>query len=565
MKYVKYKGIAIILITCLMLISGCKNSFKVDPGHPAINDIKKAINEGIAQNKKIRALKKNKLPYSVGQALFPSIPELRKGHSKASEEARFDISVKNEKAKNFFLGLVKGTKRNLIVSSRIRGKISLSLKNVTLEEVLEATRDAYGYQFTKTKYGYRVSSAGLRMHLFKVNYLNLIRHGTSKTIVSSGQFSANGSAHGNSGATNSAGSMNKNKKSKDLSSQVNTESRDDFWGILKSTIQIIVPKAGGRKVIINPEAGILMVKAYPSEIIIVGNYLQKLEESMSREVIIEAKILEVTLRDGYEAGIDWSIFGGSSRVGVTQKGTEAVGPLLGEITRNIFTLNFNRFSNVIKLLETQGNIQTLSSPHIATLNNQKALIKVGLDQYFITDVSNTTQGTAGTTSDTQNIQLTPFFSGIALDVTPQINDNGTVLLHIHPVISKVTDQEREFKVSGKEQRLPLAKSQIREADSMVSARNGEIIVIGGLMENLTGQESGATPFLGKIPFIGGLFRRLQQSSEKTELVILLKPIVVYHGAWNKKLRNLKKRITHLNRGFYYGPHEKIFGNLAEHQ
>jgi MSHA biogenesis protein MshL len=188
-------------------------------------------------------------------------------------------------------------------------------------------------------------------------------------------------------------------------------------------------------------------------------------------------------------------------------------------------LNLNDFNAFIELLDTQGDTHVLSSPRVATVNNQKAVIKVGSDEFFVTGVtSNTVTGTA--TSTNQNIILTPFFSGIALDVTPQIDDDGQVILHIHPTVSDVRDQRKEVTVGGQTQSLPLAFSEVRESDSVVRARSGQIVVIGGLMKTSTKDEVAQTPFLSDIPLLGQLFTQKRQRQVKTELVILLKPVVV---------------------------------------
>jgi len=186
----------------------------------------------------------------------------------------------------------------------------------------------------------------------------------------------------------------------------------------------------------------------------------------------------------------------------------------------------------VNLLQIQGNTRVLSSPRVSTLNNQKAVIKSGSDEFFVTNVtSNTVTGTASSTSN--NVELTPFFSGVALDVTPQIDDDGYVILHIHPTVSQVTSQTTTFTVNGSAESLPLALSQIRESDSVVKARSGQVIVIGGLMQTQSIKTDYQTPGLGSIPVLGNLFKSKQTQSVKTELVILLKPVVVgaEDGAW----------------------------------
>lgn len=192
-----------------------------------------------------------------------------------------------------------------------------------------------------------------------------------------------------------------------------------------------------------------------------------------------------------------------------------------------FTMAFDigDFNSFIELLELQGETRVLSSPRISTLNNQKAVIKAGTDEFFVTDIaSNTVTGTSSATS--RNVELTPFFSGVALDVTPQISADGNVILHIHPTVSEVTDQIKALTVSGETDTLPLAFSVVRESDSIVRAKSGQIIVIGGLMRNSRRTATFSTPFLGSIPGLGRLFRSKRDIERKTELVILLRAIVV---------------------------------------
>jgi MSHA biogenesis protein MshL len=184
----------------------------------------------------------------------------------------------------------------------------------------------------------------------------------------------------------------------------------------------------------------------------------------------------------------------------------------------------------------------LSSPRVSAVNNQKAVIKVGQDEFFVTDFSTTTTtGTATTT--TPSVTLTPFFSGIALDVTPQISGDGSVLLHIHPSVSRVEDQDKEITFGEESLTLPLALSTVRESDTIIRAKSGQIVVIGGLMEDILTDEEAATPFLSDIPMVGELFKHKRQRKAKTELVILLKPLVVSHdGIWDGVVRSEADRV-----------------------
>jgi len=185
------------------------------------------------------------------------------------------------------------------------------------------------------------------------------------------------------------------------------------------------------------------------------------------------------------------------------------------------------------LLETQGDLQMLSNPRVTATNNQKAVIKVGQDEYFVTNVSSTTvTGTSTTTSP--EIDLTPFFSGIALDVTPQIDKYGSVILHVHPSVTETEEQLKVITLDDQRFELPLAQSNIRESDTVIRAQSGEIVVIGGLMQTTTEDEESKTPILGDVPILGNLFKSISKRQEKKELVILIKPTVVMPDMWKKQ-------------------------------
>jgi MSHA biogenesis protein MshL len=171
---------------------------------------------------------------------------------------------------------------------------------------------------------------------------------------------------------------------------------------------------------------------------------------------------------------------------------------------------------------------------------------VGNDEFFVTDISSDTV-TGTTTTTTPDITLTPFFSGIALDVTPQISADGQITLHVHPTVSEVKDQTKIITVSGQEQSLPLAYSSVRESDTIVRALNGQVVVIGGLMKEATRNEKAGVPWLGRVPGLGMLFRQQRDADTKSELVILLRPQVVRDSSdWNRAMEASNSRIQHMN-------------------
>jgi MSHA biogenesis protein MshL len=228
-----------------------------------------------------------------------------------------------------------------------------------------------------------------------------------------------------------------------------------------------------------------------------------------------------------------------------------VNDLLSNTLGGAFTVaaNLSDFNAYIELLALQGRTRVLSSPRVSTLHNQKALIKAGTDEFFITGVD-TDVIVGETVYTTTEYELTPFFSGVALDVTPQISSDNRVMLHIHPTISDVEDQQKTLSVRGNVDVLPLALSQIRESDSIVKAKSGQIIVIGGLMRETRRRSDYKTPFLGDIPGIGRLFRSERDQRRTTELVILLRPLVVDDGDdWQPMVDEPLQRIDELaNKG-----------------
>ena len=334
----------------------------------------------------------------------------------------------------------------------------------------------------------------------------------------------------------------------------------------------IIGPADGRRVIVNAQAGILSVIAMPSEHRSVESFLDAVESSIRRQVILEARIIEVELRDEFRSGINWQALAEIDGVdfgfgpvagrslfedevaatvgetfdltpgsGVESLDTTAFG---GPFALSASSADFDAF---IELLELQGDTQVLSSPRIATVNNQKAVIKVGSDEFFVTGVQSQTAAGTATATTASSVQLTPFFSGIALDVTPQISENGDVVLHVHPTISDVRDQVKEFTTGGQEEELPLAFSTVRESDSIIRARSGQLVVIGGLMRDEVTNKRLGTPGLSRIPLIGNLFGSRRDVTRKTELVILLRPIVVDSDAvWQAETRSRLERLRRLD-------------------
>lgn len=566
----KSSGVLVLVLIGLTFFAGCAPAPR---GGEPLESINRSLDAPVATSSTAE-IKPPPPPPEIRSALIPAARPIS-AEAESAESASFDIAASEVPAREFFMSLVEGSPVNMVVHPDVKGFISIDLKNTTVAEVLEVINNVYGYPYFKTGTIYQVMPIGLQARTFQVNYLNLVRKGTSETRVSSGQVTqveTNGDSSDSDSST-STGTVS--------GSRIETESTADFWSELSNAVQSLIGSEGGRKVVIQPQASVIVVVAMPDELQLVEEYLKTIQSNLQRQVVIEAKVIEVRLSDGFQSGINWAALAtddGEQRgiAGQLGGGTALGNTGLSETTGNavdffsnsllpdglsssafggIFSLalNFNEFEAFIELLQSQGDVQVLSSPRISTVNNQKAVIKVGSDEFFVTDISSdTTTGTS--TSSSTDVTLTPFFSGIALDVTPQIDREGRITLHIHPTVSEVIDQTKEINVFGVNQTIPVAFSTVRESDSVVHAGSGQLVVIGGLMQDKTVTEESGVPVLSKLPGVGSLFRHTKTGSSKSELVILLRPQVIRSpGDWEASLeasrRQIDKIAPHLQRNW----------------
>ena len=543
MKNKKHQ-VQLFCCSAVLALVGCQST----PKPPT--DVTQALDNAIAEASQPAPKPLQSLPNSVRQELMQN--EIRQARSGLLAEKRLQIAASGVAAEQFFAAIVEDSQYSIAVHPDVSGAITLNLKDVTLDEALEVIESLYGYDIRRQGRVIQVYPAGIRTETIPLDYLYVKRSGVSSTSINSGGVSENDPNNSNSSNSNNNNRNNNNNNNSNNNGNNNqnggsginiyTENESDFWTELKETLTALVGSEGGRSVIVSPQAGLVTIRALPSEINAVKSFVTKTQEHLRRQVIIEAKIMEVTLNDDYQQGVKWDQVLGhieSTDIGFSTSGSIA-GNAISSVIGGTTSLSFlnKDFSGVIELLSTQGNVQVLSSPRITATNNQKAIIKVGDDEYFVTDVSSTT--TTGTsTTTTPEVDLTPFFSGIALDVTPQIDANGEVILHVHPSVTITDEQTKTIRLSDEDIILPLAQSSVRESDTIIRAKSGEIVVIGGLIETRMVDLESKTPFLGDVPFLGELFKSKSESVQKKELVILLKPIVIGHDTWKNQLQDAR--------------------------
>lgn len=531
----------------LFLLTGCQSTDEPAEESNSLNSIQAALEQEPSLDDAHAPLQA--LPPEVAAALRP---QSRPSTDTLFGATKYDISADSVDAATFFKGLVKDTPFSVVIHPDVNGQISIELKQVELARVFELVSDIYGFDIQYQNNIYQIYPAGMRTETFSVNYLLMQRAGITQTSIQTGgvteENNSNSSNNNNNSVSNFTGnSTTSNNFNNSNGTAISTVTDTNFWTDLENTLKTLIGANDGQTVVTTPQAGLVTVKAWPDEIREIKQFLRESEQNVQRQVILEARIVEVSLSDGYQQGINWTEVLANSGSTDFQFSTTAgnIGDGITATLGNVTNLAFvnQDFSGLISLLSTQGTVQVLSSPRVTAMNNQKAVIKVGDDEYFVTDVSTDSTTTSTTTTVTPSIELTPFFSGISLDVTPQIDDEGSVLLHVHPSVIETDEQEKTLTINNEEFILPLAQSNIRESDTVIRANSGEIVVIGGLMQSVITENESKTPLLGSIPLLGELFTSKEESEIKRELVILLKPTVIGAGTWNKELEKSQKRLA----------------------
>ena len=553
--------VAFPLAFSLGLLGGCANDRPL-----RTPEVSTAIRAEIAA---VTTTQPVKVPARISEALAEPAPPV----VAPPPEPKVDLLVNNAQAREVFLALVADTRYSMLMHPDVTGTLSVTLRGVTVAEALEAIRDVYGYDFKMDGRRITIYAPTLQTRIFTVNYPHSQRLGRSELRVASGAApTPNSTSTSASGTGLPAGSSPSMQQPE--SSRVSTVTNTDFWAELTGVLKGMIGTGPGRSVFASPQASIIAVKAMPEELRQVEKFLKAAQVAVERQVMLEAKIVEVELRDGFQSGIDWSALkngGGATGAFGVLSGNTTSNTLASGVQSNLpgfvtgtsaalasgvalptagtglfgLALATDGFQAVLGFLETQGDVQTLSSPRVATLNNQKAVLKVGTDDYFVTNVSggSTTGASNGSAATTTlpTLTLTPFFSGIALDVTPQIDDGTTIMLHVHPSVTSVVEKSKQIDLgSVGNYRLPLASSTVNETDTLVRIQDGNIVAIGGLMQAESSRTGSGLPGVSGVPLLNTLFGNRANSGRTKELVVLIKPSIIRSAQdWEQQTRRAR--------------------------
>jgi MSHA biogenesis protein MshL len=564
-------GTALIAAPLLALLTACQSG---PPPRVASTSIDGEIKAALAQRPA------PKLPERIGSALLPPLAQ-DLPRPAALPEPRFDLAVNSASVQQVFHAIASGSRYSIVVPPGLAGSVTVNLKDVTVREALDVLRELHGFEYRIEGPRVFIQAPALQTRLFQVSYPSAKRVGRSDTKVISGSISSvTSAAAGSSGGVSSSASEG---------SQVSTTTDTDFWKELEVSLKALIGTDAGRQIVLSQHTGTIVVKAFPKEQREVENFLRSARLSIERQVMLEAKIVEVSLKEGFESGINWagltqgnhrfSVGADANRINVPGSiGTAAGIPpgsistpidgsttpptvtptTLGQLIASPFAtggsgmlglaFTTNSFNGLLAFLETQGSVHVLSSPRVAAVNNQKAVLRVGTDDFYITNISTTTTASASGSVTTPTITVQPFFSGIALDVTPQIDEDGMVTMHVRPSVSEVSERSRVVNLGTLGNfTLPLASSNVNETDTVVRVQDGFIVAIGGLMQQRQSDERAQVPGAGDVPVAGNLFKRTNRTLDKRELVFLIKPTVIKGAAqWREDLAATDARLRRLD-------------------
>ncbi|MEM9604488.1 MAG: secretin N-terminal domain-containing protein [Pseudomonadota bacterium] len=401
---------------------------------------------------------------------------------------------------------------NIVVDHDVQGVLTAEFTDLPFDQAMEAMLKAEGLYWERD--GNLVAVKSWETRSFTVNYIRLVRSGESSSVAQISTGSGGGEDEGGDGG--GAGEIS-----------VSQSDSVAFWDELESQLEDIASENG--RILINRMAGTVQISDVHPRVEEVARYIEHINSAVHRQVDIDVKIVEVALNDDFSLGVDWSQLksGGADGTSIELGISQIIGQPVGGAAAGAPTLGLRLFGDdgdldysvLVEALQEQGEVRTVSQPKIRTLNNQSAMIKVGTDRTFFSRevTTDTTSGTAVTVVEDVAQIVT---EGIVLSITPQISTEGWIMLDVSPVITRVASVS-EVRDENGNVRSNAPNLEIRQASSLVRARNGETVVIGGLIQEQETDTERSVPVLGNLPVVGGLFRGTYQSKTKKELLMFI--------------------------------------------
>jgi MSHA biogenesis protein MshL len=468
---------------------------------------------------------------------------------------RYTLVMAGADARELFLSLARENDFNLVLSPEVTGTVTMDIKEATAEELMDEVCRMLGCRAVFGGNTVRVAPEKRVTRVFPVDYLLTGRTG-SGSLMASTSTSGGGSSGGSAGGASSGGSTATSESQS--TNTVTTEEKVDFWGGLADEIGALLSPGSG-KVVVNRTSGTVTVTDYMANVDQVERYLRMIEARVRTGVVIETRIMEVTLDDSTKYGIDWTALPDLSSLSLSGSlaggATAAQGLSTGSTTFQLGVAG-SKFNAFLDAQAAAGNLNILSAPKVSTLNNQKAIIRIGRQDVFfravVTPASTTSAAFTTYTPDSVT-------EGIILSVTPQVGQDGRIMLSIHPTITEKVG----VAVAPDRNTAPIL--DVRETNTVVTVADGETVFIGGMMQERTQETVNSVPLLGDIPYLGAIFRRNEQIKKKTELVILITPRIVRPGEGAEIAAQERERLRNLQRGHLLGGRPQLYGTEGERE
>jgi len=467
---------------------------------------------------------------------------------------RYTLVMAGADARELFLSLARENDFNLVLSPEVSGTVTMDIKEATAEELMDEVCGMLGCRAVFGGNTVRIAPEKRLTRVFPVDYLLTSRTGSGSLMASTSTSGGGGS--GSAGGT-SSGSSTASSESQSTNTVV-TEEKGDFWGGLAEEIGALLSPGSG-KVVVNRTSGTVTVTDYMANVEQVERHLRMIEARVRTGVVIETRIMEVTLDDTTKYGIDWAALPDLSSLslsgGLTGGATAAQGLSTGSTTFQLGVAG-SKFNAFLDAQAQAGNLNVLSAPKVSTLNNQKAIIRIGRQDVFFRAVVTpaSTTSAAFTTYIPDSVT-----EGIILSVTPQVGQDGRIMLAIHPTITEKVGTA----VAPDKNSAPIL--DVRETNTVVTVADGETVFIGGMMQERTQETVTSVPLLGDIPYLGALFRSNEQVKKKTELVILISPRIVRSGEGAEIAERERERLRNLQRGHHLGGRPQLYGTEGERE
>lgn len=511
----------LLLITMLVGLVACQTTIPPKDERMTVNG---HIDEQLPEKSQVD----QSIPAVVNQLPIVEAPK------PAEKLQTFTVVATDLPAGELLFALARDARLNLDIDPAIEGNVSINAIDQTLPQILKRISRQVDLHYYIDGPNLVVERDLPFMRIYRVDYLNMIRD-TDSTVSIATQIASTGSDAGGGGGGGGSNS----------STDINNKSSHDFWKSLEDNIKNLAATGGKESaVILNRESGTISVNATASAHENIQEFIDRVMSSARKQVLIEATIVEVTLNDDFQAGVDWSRItsgNGWSFQQSTLGGALGTAPFLSGTYSHS---NADRdIGAAIKALDSFGDVSVMSSPKIMALNNQTSILKVVDNSvYFEIEVDTTAGNLNSNAVTTVNTTIKTVPVGFVMNVTPYITSSDEVILNIRPTISRilrfVNDPSPELANAGVVSQIP--EIQVREMESVLRVANGDTAIIGGLMQDSVDENSAGIPGLHDVNGFGFLFGTQQRNAAKTELVIFLRPRVIDSASLNSDLVDFKR-------------------------